>query len=195
MRVALHRPVAGQGAGREGREPDSCRGSTGSRPSWPRPAIPRSPTTEEREELGGTHFKVHLDGYDQTRPCSPARGRRSVTRSSTSPRGRSARYAIDDYKYRFIDQPNGWLGGDGQGRLAVHHQYPPRPFERTGLAGSLNYYNFFVHEFWRFTFAQQEVAKVGETFIEYPPLQKGASFNLEAVKEQILKAIQAQAGK
>jgi hypothetical protein len=39
---------------------------------------------------------------------------------------------------------------------------------------------------------QQELAKVGETFVEFPPLQKGASFNLEAVKEQILKAIQAR---
>lgn len=28
-----------------------------------------------------------------------------------------------------------------------------------------------------------------------PPMQKGASFNLEAVKEQIEKAIQSQAGK
>ncbi|MBV8231308.1 MAG: arylsulfatase, partial [Planctomycetaceae bacterium] len=66
------------------------------------------------------------------------------------------------------------------------------PFERTGMSGSLNYYNFFAHEFWRFVFVQQELAKVGETFIEFPPVQKGASFNLEAAKERILKAIQAQ---
>jgi arylsulfatase len=56
----------------------------------------------------------------------------------------------------------------------------------------LNYYNFFAHEFWRFTFVQQELAKVGATFVEFPPLQKGASFNLEAIKEQIQKAIQAR---
>jgi arylsulfatase len=37
------------------------------------------------------------------------------------------------------------------------------------------------------------LAKVGETFVEFPPMQKGASFSLEAVKEQILKAIQARA--
>ena len=34
-----------------------------------------------------------------------------------------------------------------------------------------------------------------ETLKEFPPMQKGASFNLEAVKEQIEKAIQSQAGK
>ena len=36
-----------------------------------------------------------------------------------------------------------------------------------------------------FLFVQQEVARVGETFVEFRPLQKGASFNLEAVQEQI----------
>ena len=61
--------------------------------------------------------------------------------------------------------------------------------------GSISYYNWFVYEFWRFLFVQQEVAKVAQTAIEFPPMQKGASFNLEAVKEQIEKAIQAQAGK
>ena len=92
---------------------------------------------------------------------------------------------IDDYKYRFIDQPNGWLGGTVKLDWPILVNLRLDPFERTGLSGSLNYYNFFVHEFWRFVFVQQEVAKVGETFIEFPPMQKGASFNLEAVKEQI----------
>ena len=60
---------------------------------------------------------------------------------------------------------------------------------------SLAFYNWFAFEFWRFQFVQQEVAKVAQTAIEFPPMQKGASFNLAAVKEQIEKAIQAQAGK
>jgi hypothetical protein len=34
---------------------------------------------------------------------------------------------------------------------------------------------------------------VAQTAIEYPPMQKGASFNLEAVKAQIEKAIAAHA--
>ena len=33
------------------------------------------------------------------------------------------------------------------------------------------------------------------TAIEFPPMQKGASFNLEAVKEQIQKAAHAQTGR
>jgi hypothetical protein len=42
-------------------------------------------------------------------------------------------------------------------------------------------------------FVQQEVAKLAETAIEYPPMQKGASFNLEAVKAQIEAAVKQHA--
>jgi hypothetical protein len=59
----------------------------------------------------------------------------------------------------------------------------------------LAFYNWFVFEFWRFQFVQQEVGKLAQTAIEFPPMQKGASFNLEAVKEQIEKAMQSHAGK
>ena len=46
-------------------------------------------------------------------------------------------------------------------------------------------YEFFVHEFWRFVYVQKEVGEYAQTFIELPPMQKGASFNMEAVKQQI----------
>ena len=65
----------------------------------------------------------------------------------------------------------------------------------SGANGSLAFYNWFVYEFWRFVFVQQEVGKLAQTALEFPPMQKGASFNLEAVKEQIEKAMQSQAGK
>jgi hypothetical protein len=52
-----------------------------------------------------------------------------------------------------------------------------------------------VNEFWRFVFVQQEVGRLAQTALEFPPMQKGASFNLEAVKEQIEKAVRAQNGK
>ena len=57
------------------------------------------------------------------------------------------------------------------------------------------YYNWFAYEFWRFQFVQQEVGKLAQTAIEFPPMQRGASFNLAAVKEQIDRAIQARASK
>ena len=45
-----------------------------------------------------------------------------------------------------------------------------------------------MYEFWRFVFVQEEVAKLATTAIEYPPMQKGASFNLDAVKAKIAAA-------
>jgi hypothetical protein len=32
---------------------------------------------------------------------------------------------------------------------------------------------------------RKEVGTYAQTFIEYPPMQKGASFNMETVKQQI----------
>ena len=58
--------------------------------------------------------------------------------------------------------------------------------------GSIAYYNWFAYEFWRFVFVQQRVAEAAQSFIEFPPMQGGASFNMGAIKEQIEKAIAAR---
>jgi hypothetical protein len=59
-----------------------------------------------------------------------------------------------------------------------------------GKGGSLAY-NWFVNEFWRFVFVQREVGKAAQTFIDFPPMQRGASFNMAAVKAEIEAAIAA----
>jgi len=56
----------------------------------------------------------------------------------------------------------------------------------------LNYANWFTYEFWRFVYVQQEVAKAAQTLIEFPPMQKGASFNLEQLKQELDKKMAAQ---
>ncbi|MNF03834.1 hypothetical protein D3C80_2032290 [compost metagenome] len=74
------------------------------------------------------------------------------------------------------------------------------PFERTSWPqnqaanGSTQYFDWFKFQFWRFVFVQERVAKLAETAIEYPPMQKGASFNLDAVKARI-EAARAAMGK
>jgi arylsulfatase len=74
------------------------------------------------------------------------------------------------------------------------------PFERMGWAnngaaeGSTQYFDWFKFQFWRFVFVQQQVAKLAETAIEFPPMQKGASFNLDSVKAKI-EAARAAMGK
>ncbi|MGA3212042.1 MAG: arylsulfatase [Terriglobales bacterium] len=140
------------------------------------------------KELDGTHYKVHLDGYNQMDLIT---GKGPSTRHEVYyfAEGTLGAVRIDDLKYRFIDQPGGWLGG------TVHTDWPILvnlrldPYERTGIQGSLAYYNWFAVEFWRFVFVQQEVAKLAMTAIEFPPMQKGASFNLDAVKAKIAEAM------
>jgi len=74
------------------------------------------------------------------------------------------------------------------------------PFERLGnpvdltKQGSLEYFEWFKFEFWRFVFVQQAMAKEIQTFLDYPPMQRGASFNLDALKaEMAAKMAQAEA--
>jgi hypothetical protein len=68
------------------------------------------------------------------------------------------------------------------------------PFERAGWPdsgtkfGSLEYWDWFQYEFWRFVFVQQEVEKLARTAIEFPPMQEGASFNFDAIKAKLAAA-------
>ena len=199
FRVPCIAALAGQGARRQGRERHHVRARLV--PDLRRRR--RQPEHRRGAEEGQAARRPHLQGPPRRlQPDGPDHrqgARRSATRSSTSPRARFGAVRIDDYKYRFTDQPSGWLGGTVKVDWPILVNLRLDPFERTGMLngkdGSLSYYNWFVYQFWRFQFVQQEVAKVAQTAIEFPPMQKGASFNLEAVKEQIEKAIQSRAGK
>jgi hypothetical protein len=54
--------------------------------------------------------------------------------------------------------------------------------------------DFMAREFWRFVVVQQEVGKLAQTAIEYPPMQAPASFNLEAVKARVEKMMKQHEG-
>jgi arylsulfatase A-like enzyme len=148
------------------------------------------------KQMGGQNYKVHLDGYDQTALIT-GKGPSARHEILYFTEGTLSAVRIDDYKYRFTDQPGGWLGGTVKVDWPILSNIRLDPFERmnlpNGANGSLAFYNWFVFEFWRFQFVQKEIGKLAQTAIEYPPMQKGASFNLEAVKAQIEKAIAAHA--
>ena len=149
------------------------------------------------KQLGDRSYKVHLDGYNQLD---------FLTGKGPSKRNEIFYFAeatlgavrIGDYKYRFIDQPQGWLGGTVKVDWPILTNLRLDPVRAHRHAdsggGSMNYADWFTYQFWRFVFVQDVVAKFGETFIEFPPMQKPASFNLDAVKEQILQAIKGRTG-
>ena len=150
------------------------------------------------KKLGDVTYKVHLDGYNQM-DLITGKGPSKRHEILYFTEGTLSAVRLDDYKYRFTDQPGGWLGGTVKVDWPILTNLRLDPFERTGMPngdkGSLAYYNWFAYEFWRFQFVQKEIEKVAQTAIEFPPMQKGASFNLEAVKEQIAKAVASHAGK
>jgi arylsulfatase len=151
--------------------------------------------------LGDRTYKNHLDGYNQL--------------DLLTDKGPSARHEyfyfveanlgalrIDDFKYQFFEQPNGWPGGKVSTDMPLMVNIRQDPFERTpSIRGeSLNnsaggYMNdFMAREFWRFVMVQEKVADLAKTAIEFPPMQDPASFNLEAVKQQIDSRLRNQRG-
>jgi arylsulfatase A-like enzyme len=151
---------------------------------------------QKGKQLSGTNYKVYLDGYNQmdliTGKGPSARHEIFYFTESTLSAVR-----VNDFKYRFTDQPNGWLGATVKVDWPILVNLRLDPFERTGMptatGGSLFFKDWFVYEFWRFVFVQQVVGKLAQTAIDFPPMQKGASFNLSQLKEELDKKIAAHA--
>jgi arylsulfatase A-like enzyme len=151
-------------------------------------------------KLGDRTYKNHLDGYDQTAMLT---GKGPSNRHEIFYLGESTIGAvrIDDYKYRFIDQPQGWLGVKNHPDVPTIVNLRLDPFEKMAFPedmtknGSLMFFgDWYMYQFWRFVFVQQVMGKEIQTFLEFPPMQRGASFNLDALKaEMAAKMAQAEA--
>lgn len=147
--------------------------------------------------IDGKTYKVHLDGYNQLDMLTgQGESNRNVLYYFADASLGAVR--IGDYKYRFTDQPNGWFGATESLGWPVITNLRLDPFERAGFSegstefGSINYYAYFVYEFWRFVEAQQQVTELVETFSEFPPMQESASFNLEGIKNRVMKSNMGQ---
>ena len=142
--------------------------------------------------IGDRTYKNHLDGYNQMAAIT---GKGPSARHEIFYLGESTVGAvrIDDYKFRFIDQPQGWLGEKTHPDVPYITNLRLDPFERAGWPsngtkdGAQQYFDWFKYEFWRFVFVQQVMGKAIQTFLEYPPMQRGASFNLDAIKAEMGK--------
>jgi arylsulfatase len=149
------------------------------------------------KELNGRSYKVHLDGSDQT-PMITGKG--PSTRHEIWYFAESSLNAarLDDYKFIFQTQPQGWLGNTIKPDVPTIINLRLDPFERTawqsGNNGSFEFFQWYKFEFWRFVFVQQKVAELAQTAIDFPPMQAGASFGLSAVKAQIAEAMKKHAG-
>ncbi len=148
--------------------------------------------------LGDRTYKNHLDGYNQ---MDLLEGKGPSARHEIFYFGGAELGAVrvDNFKYQFYDQPLGWPGPKVTTDMPKIYNIRQDPFERTPVLnfaeGAPAWFNeFFGREAWRFVFVQQVVAKLGETAIDFPPMQAPASFNLTAVKAKIDAAIKEHAG-
>lgn len=145
---------------------------------------------KEGKTIGDKTYKVHLDGYNQLDMLTgQGPSNRDVIYYFAETNLGAVR--IGDFKYRFIDQPNGWFGETVEVGWPVITNLRLDPFERAGFPsgsdGSLAFYNYFVTEFWRFVEAQQQVEELAKSFIDYPQMQDPASFNLDNIKKKLEK--------
>jgi arylsulfatase len=148
------------------------------------------------KQLGDRTYKVHLDGYNQLDMITgkgPSQ-RHEVWYFAQTKLG-AMRY--DNYKYQFIDQPQGWLGATIYPNMPKITNLRHDPFERMNWPsegfshGSIAYWDSFKHEMWRFQIIGQVISKYVPSFVEFPPMQAGASFNVEDLKQKVEQAIAA----
>ncbi len=151
-------------------------------------------------KLGDRTYKNHLDGYNQMEfLCGAEPSARHELFYFGGPELGAVR--VDNFKYQFYDQPDGWPGPKVSTDMPKIYNIRQDPFERTPILKTSGWprcpaaaNEFFGREGWRFVLVQDVVAKLGETAIDFPPMQAPASFNLSAVKQKIDAAIKAREG-
>jgi arylsulfatase len=152
-------------------------------------------------KLGDRTYKNHLDGYIQ---LDLLEGKGPSSRHEIFYFGGAELGAvrIDNFKFQFYQQPWGWPGEKVTTDMPTIVNLRQDPFERTPATrgestndsggGYMN--DFYAREFWRFVSVQHEVGKLAKTFIEFPPMQSPASFNLSAIKAKVDKIINQHQG-
>ena len=146
------------------------------------------------KQIGDRTFKVHLDGYNQL-DLITGKGPSARHEIFYVTEGTLSAVRIDDFKYRFTDQPNGWFGATEKVDWPILTNLRLDPFERTGMSngrsGSIFYKDWFMFEFWRFVFVQNRIKQELETFLEFPPLGVSAKVQMEALLEKIKEKMAA----
>ena len=137
------------------------------------------------------NYKIHLDGYDITEhlnnPDEVKSPRHEIFYFSDDGDLTALRY--DDWKLIFMEQPvegtlRVWQEPFVPLRIPYIENLRRDPYERA-LITSNTYYDWLLDRAYLLVPAQTYVGKFLETFVEYPPRQKAASFSLDQVMEKL----------
>ncbi len=152
--------LAGQGAGRQGREPDRVRSRLvpDAGVGWP---ATRTSSRNSRRANRSAIAPTRSISTATTRPtCSPARASRSEARSSTSRKRRSARCASTTSSTASSISRRAGSAAPSRSTGRSSSICVSIPSSAPASADRSTIYNWFAYEFWRFVFVKQEVAKL-----------------------------------
>lgn len=139
----------------------------------------------------GRDYKIHLDGYDVTEhlkdPENTPSPRKEIFYFSDDGDLTALRY--NDWKMIFMEQKARgtlriWMEPFVPLRVPLIFNLRRDPYERSEITSN-TYYDWMIDRVYLLVPAQQYVAKFLETFKDYPPRQKAASFSLDQVMEAL----------
>ena len=145
----------------------------------------------------GRKYKVHLDGYDVTAhlkdPQDVPSPRHEIFYFSDTGDLTALRY--DDWKLIFLEQKayktlRAWFEPWTVLRIPLIFNLRRDPYERS-YRTSNTYWDWFADRMFLAVPAQRYVAQFLETFKEYPPRMKPASFTIDQVMEKLETAGQS----
>lgn len=145
-------------------------------------------------KAGNKSFKVHLDGYNMLDYLTG--------KESESPRqeffyfsddGDLTALRYDNWKMVFMEQRalgtlQVWLEPFTRLRAPKLYNLRMDPYERADITSN-TYYDWWLDHAYLMVPAQTQVAKFLDTFKEFPPRQKAASFTVDQVMEQMTAGI------
>ena len=142
----------------------------------------------------GRNYKIHLDGYDLTEhlkdPQNVKSPRNEVFYFTDDGDLSALRY--NDWKIIFLEQRveatfQAWAEPFVPLRVPLIFNLRRDPYERAQITSN-TYYDWLIDRVFLFVPAQTYVGKFLQTFVEYPPRQKAASFSLDQVMEKLQTA-------
>jgi arylsulfatase len=139
----------------------------------------------------GRKYKIHLDGYDISAhlkdPAGTPSPRREIFYFSDDGDLTALRY--QDWKLIFMEQKTQgtlrvWMDPFVPLRVPLIFNLRRDPYERASITSN-TYFDWLLDRAYLLMPAQAYVGKFLNTFKEYPPRQKPASFSLDKVMEQL----------
>jgi arylsulfatase A-like enzyme len=145
-------------------------------------------------DLDGTTFKVHLDGNDQLAYITGDADESARQHFFyVSDDGDLTALRFDNWKIVFLEQRapgtmRVWAEPFTELRIPKIFNLRTDPYERADITSN-TYYDWLMSRAWLLVPAQAYVARMLETFREFPPRQEPASFNIEQVMAKLTAGV------